>query len=144
MRTKIITGLVILVFIFSGYWLLSPVEYQVPPGYDCLGISVSGVPACKINDPDTVKSLVKAINSTTFRKRIWSFREAPDNLDAVIQLIDCDTNTSVADVLILPSRYGGKTKFIIQYKTDHLIAVDTERLEACIDSLIGHLIDRVQ
>ncbi len=144
MRTKIITGLVILALIFSGCWLLRPVEYQVPSGYDYLGISVSGVPAFKISDPDTVEFLVETINSTTFRKKIWSIREAPDNLDAVIQIRSHSTDTAGADVLLLPSRYGGKTKFIIWTGTEHLVAVDTERLEACMDSLIGNLIDITQ
>ena len=110
MRTKIIIGLVILVFIFSGYWLLSPVEYQVPPEYDCLHISVSGAPAFEISDPDTVESLVEAINSTTYRKRMQRITDAPENLAAVIQLVDRDTNTSVVDVIVL-STYEGNHSF---------------------------------
>lgn len=143
MRTKIIIGLVILVFIFSGYWLLSPVEYQVPPGYDCLHISVSGAPAFEISDPDTVESLVEAINSTTYRKQMQRITDAPENLAAVIQLVDCDTNTSVVDVIVL-STYEGNHSFGISDGDKGLIAVAPDLLETCIDSLIGNLIDRVQ
>ncbi|MBC5725377.1 hypothetical protein H8S45_07880 [Agathobaculum sp. NSJ-28] len=139
MRTKIIIGLVILVFIFSGYWLLSPVEYQVPPEYDCLHISVSGAPAFEISDPDTVESLVEAINSTTYRKRMQRITDAPENLAAVIQLVDRDTNTSVVDVIVL-STYEGNHSFGISDGDKDLIAVSPDLLETCIDSLI----DRVQ
>ena len=127
MRTKIIIGLVILVFIFSGYWLLSPVEYQVPPEYDCLHISVSGAPA------------FEAINSTTYRKRMQRITDAPENLAAVIQLVDRDTNTSVVDVIVL-STYEGNHSFGISDGDKDLIAVSPDLLETCIDSLI----DRVQ
>lgn len=61
--------------------------------------------------------------------------DAPENLTAVIQLVDHDINTSVADVLVL-STYEGKHSFGISNENKDLIAADPESLETCIDSLI--------
>ena len=106
--------------------LFRPITLEVNNQIDKLEVNAHGI--YEITDKEDILQAVHAIHETTFRKRIFSQREAPNDLTTVVLLMR--EETVAASVVICDSQV-----YVLD-DSGAYIAYNGERIALCIDKLI--------
>lgn len=111
--------------------LFRPISYEIKEPIDKLEVNDHGL--YEITNEEEIYHLVQLVNGATFRKQMITQREAPNDLSAVVLLLQEDS--LVASVVI--SGVPGNEKVYVLDEEGAYVAYNGEKIASHVEGMIG-------